>query len=63
MFSRDVSHYSRTPRTLQSSKFGPYARISIPQRRSKIVDALYVVLYGAAVGAVWYGVVLLRVGS
>jgi hypothetical protein len=62
MFSRDIRHARPTPRTLQQA-FGPYSKIRIPQRRSKVVDALYVVLYGVAVGAVWYGIVLLRVGS
>jgi len=60
MFSRDIRHARPTPRTLQQA-FGPYQKLNIPQRRSKIVDALYMALYGAAVGACWYAVILLKV--
>ncbi len=63
MFSRDINHARPTPRSLQSSKFGPYARISIPQRRSKVVSVLWMLAYGVAAGAVWYVAVLVRVGS
>lgn len=61
MFFRDMKDfYCRTPRTLQSSKFGPYSRIYIPSRRSQIVPYLWMLAYGAAVGFILYLVVLVR---
>jgi len=52
-FSRDVRHYAPTARTLQTSKFGPYAQLSV-KRRSEAKSWLYVVGCGVAVGCVWW---------
>lgn len=61
MFSRDVKHFSyRTPRTLQSSKFGPYSRISIPTRRTRVMPFIWMLGYGFAIGACWYALLIVR---
>lgn len=55
MFSRDIKHYQyRAPRTLQSSKFGPYAQLSTPSVRRRFAATFWVVTYGIGIGAVWY---------
>jgi hypothetical protein len=43
MFSRDPMHYRATPRTLQTSKFGPYASIDRDDTRSRAGSVLYLV--------------------
>lgn len=56
-FSRDIQHYRPTPRSLQTSKFGSYAELSvIPTRRRGIGS---VICYAAvAVSAVLIALVL-----
>ncbi len=60
MFSRDSAHYRMAPRSLQTSKFGPYSVISIPSRRSRIAPVLWAIAYGVAIGVIWYVAVLAR---
>lgn len=38
MFSRDISHYRPAPRTLDTSKFGPYAKLCPVERRREAVS-------------------------
>ncbi len=62
-FSRDVRHYSSTPRSLSSSKFRPYARLSVERRKSlanKAMDWAYVIGLGFCIGVMWYVTVGLR---
>ncbi|QIN95365.1 hypothetical protein PBR31_00054 [Xanthomonas phage PBR31] len=62
-FSRDVRHYRSTPRSLSSSKFGPYARLSVERRKSlasKAMDWAYVIGLGFWIGVMWYLTVGLR---
>ncbi|CAJ0900527.1 hypothetical protein R6138_04467 [Ralstonia thomasii] len=62
-FSRDVKHYSSTPRSLSSSKFGPYARLSVERRKSLMSSAMdwaYVIGLGFCIGVIWYVTVGLR---
>lgn len=52
MFSRDPNHYRATPRSMQTSKFGPYSRLS-GERRSRAGGIAYIVaclLCAAAIG-------------
>lgn len=62
-FSKDIRHYSSTPRSLSSSKFGPYARLSVERRKSlasKAMDWAYVIGLGMCIGVMWYVTVGLR---
>lgn len=59
MFSRDVSHYSRTPRTLNDA-FGPYARLEPLRRKSRVPAWVWATSYGIAVALFWYGIVFVR---
>ena len=62
-FSKDIRHYSSTPRSLSSSKFGPYARLSVERRKSlasKAMDWAYVIGLGFCIGVIWYVTVLAR---
>ncbi len=43
MFSKDISHQRPTPRTLQSSKFGPYAKLTTVAKSQGLADALFTV--------------------
>jgi hypothetical protein len=58
-FSKDVSHYRPTPRTLQTSRMGPYARLSVEKRKS-IADWACAIGIGACIGVMWYVTVLAR---
>jgi hypothetical protein len=56
MFSRDTNHYRATPRTLQSSKAGPYARLTTARSEGwavKLACALLAVVIGLMIG--WRG--------
>lgn len=64
MFSRDVKDFRyRTSRTLYEA-CGPYAKLHVPHRKSKLrtrIEAgLWMLAYGAAIGLTWYGCVLWR---
>ena len=58
-FSKDVRHYASTPRSLSSSKFGPYARLSVEKRKG-LMDWAYAIGIGACIGVMWYVTVLAR---
>lgn len=61
MFSRDIANHRMAPRTLQSSKFGPYSRLSVDAKR----DAkgwLWAIAYGIAIGFAWWAVVAIKAG-
>lgn len=61
MFSRDVKdfHY-RTPRTLQSSKFGAYSKLDVPRRHARVTQWFWVLAYGGSIGFLWYVILLIR---
>ena len=64
MFSRDINHTQyRVPRTMQTSKFGPYATLSVPSRRRRFAAAFWVVAYGVGIGVAWWLLVAIRVGA
>jgi hypothetical protein len=61
MFDRDCRHYRSTPRSLNDA-FGPYARLSVHQKRKpRIAPVLWILAYGFAIGALWYAAILVRV--
>lgn len=62
MFSRDVQHYRQAPRSLQSSKFGPYSQLSVEQPKYGIKAWIWAIGVGIGVGAVWYLTVALAAG-
>ena len=62
MFSRDIRHYQAAPRTLQSSKFGPYSRLSV-EAKYNIRGMAWAIAYGVGVGIFFWLVVALRVGA
>lgn len=49
MFSKDIQHYRPTPRTLQSSRFGPYAKLSKAAKSQGFADGLFAVASGLCV--------------
>lgn len=61
VFSKDASHYRMAPRTLQTSKFGAYARLSVPKRTWVQEAAEYVgyavagIVFGGVISSVMYG--------
>lgn len=60
MFFRDISKMRyRTPRALYEA-CGPYAKLHVPRRKSRIAPVLWAILYGVAIGAFWYALVLAR---
>jgi hypothetical protein len=62
-FSRDVKHYASTPRSLSSSKFGPYARLSVERRKGLLEGAknwAFAIGLGVFIGTVLYLVVLVK---
>lgn len=62
-FSKDIRHYSSAPRSLSSSKFGPYARLSVERRRSLMSSAMdwaCAIGLGMCIGVMWYVTVGLR---
>lgn len=58
MLERD-HQYRMAPRTLNDA-FGPYAKLHIPHRRSRVAPLLWALFYGAAIAAFWYALVLAR---
>ncbi|MBN3848663.1 hypothetical protein G3N58_17800 [Paraburkholderia sp. Ac-20342] len=62
MFSRDVHHYHGAPRSLQTSKFGAYARLDVP-KRYKLRGWCWAIGYGIAIGVMFYLVVGFRAGA
>jgi len=53
-FPRNISHERmRAPRTM-SDAFGPYAKLHVPSPRRRLAGAFWMLVYGAAIGAVWY---------
>lgn len=61
-FSRDVRHYAPAPRTLQTSRFGPYARLSVDRKRDAKAWA-WAVGCGVAIGVGWWILLALWVGG
>lgn len=59
MFDKDIRHYRMAPRSLNDA-FGPYARLSVHKRKSRIAPVLWAIFYGVAIGAFWYALVLAR---
>lgn len=52
MFSRDIKHYASTPRRLDQSKFGPYARLTTETKQTirDIVDYSLCIACAVAIG-------------
>lgn len=49
MFNRDISAYRSTPRSLQTSKFGPYASLDVVRKKKfaeRALDVLCVAAFG-----------------
>ena len=61
-FSRDVRHYQMTPRSLQSSKFGPYARLTVAQKYNAR-GWVWAIGYGIVIGGVWFAIVAFKAGA
>lgn len=61
MFSRDIRHYQAAPRTLQSSKFGPYSVLTVEHKRTAKAWA-WMLAYGVSIGIFWWLVVAVRAG-
>lgn len=62
-FDRDARHYAPTPRTLQTSKFGPYARLSVTPMRRRVSAVFWMLLYGVGIGVCWWLAVAIRASS
>ena len=60
-FSKDVRHYQMSPRSLQTSKFGPYSQLTVEQKHG-IKGWLWAIAYGVAIGAGWWALVAIRAG-
>lgn len=61
-FSRDIQDYQySTPRSLQTSKFGPYSRLTV-ERKREAKAWVWAIGCGIAVGVFWWIVVAIRVG-
>lgn len=63
MFSRDVRHYQSAPRSLQTSKFGAYSRLTVEQPKYGIKAWIWVIGMGIAVGASWWLIVAFKAGG
>jgi hypothetical protein len=63
MLPNDSQYYTPTPRTLQTSKFGPYARLSVPPPRRRFAAVFWMLFYGVAIGGFLYLLVAIRVGA
>jgi hypothetical protein len=62
-FSRDTRHYQMAPRSLQTSKFGPYSRLTVEQPKYSPKAWAWAIGYGIATGISLWLVVAIRVGG
>jgi len=53
MFNRDSACYRMSPRTLQTSKFGPYSTLDVG-RKHGLKQWVWAIALGMAIGAGWY---------
>ena len=60
MFSKDVSNHRLSPRTLQQSRFGPYARLDVEKPKYGIRAWIWMVGCAISVGATWWICLALR---
>jgi len=51
-----------TPRSLQSSKFGPYARLTVAQKYNAR-GWVWAIGYGIVIGGVWFAIVAFKAGA
>lgn len=52
----------RAPRTLNDA-FGPYAKLHVEPEKTPLHAYVWVVIYGVAIGLIWYAILAIKAGA